>query len=76
MTDTNKETVLLYVFLVQVLEELGILKNCKRYAGTSGGAIAAALLATGHSADEMRQLMALPMDELLLGNVLINKIKY
>ena len=52
-----------------MLDELGILQKCKRFAGTSGGAIAAALLATGHTPDEMRKIMDLPIESLLLGMV-------
>ena len=36
-----------YVGVVQVLDEKNILKNCKRFAGSSAGAITAALLACG-----------------------------
>lgn len=42
---------------LKVLEEKGIMKNIKRYIGSSGGAIAAAALACGYTADELRQEM-------------------
>ena len=36
-----------YVGVVEVLEECELLKKCKRFAGSSAGAITAALLACG-----------------------------
>jgi NTE family protein len=40
-----------YCGAIQVMEELNILKNIKRYAGTSAGSIFAAMMACGATAD-------------------------
>lgn len=46
-----------YCGSLQVLEELGILKKIKRYAGSSAGAIICTMLAIGYTAYEIRNIM-------------------
>ena len=46
-----------YVGAVKHMEELGILQNIKRFAGSSGGAIVAGALAVGYNAKELEDLM-------------------
>ena len=46
-----------YIGAIKVLEKKGILKDIKRVGGTSGGAIAAALLSIGFSARESKQAL-------------------
>ena len=43
--------------VVQVLEELNILKNIDKFAGSSAGSIIAALLAIGYTSDELKDIM-------------------
>jgi len=47
-----------YCSAVEELEKMGILENIKRYAGSSAGAITAALLAVGYDAAEAREIVA------------------
>lgn len=42
---------------VQVLEELNILKNINKFAGSSAGSIIASLLAIGYTSDELKDIM-------------------
>ena len=56
------------VSLPQILEALGVLQRCRRFAGTSGGSIIAAFLAIDLGFEEIRDLMKLSMRELLIGN--------
>ncbi len=44
------------------LDEMGILSNIQRVAGTSAGAITATMLAIGYSAPEIEQIVAYQMD--------------
>ena len=46
-----------YIGVVQVLEERGILKHCKRFGGASAGAMAAGLLACGASSAILAQAL-------------------
>ena len=46
-----------YVGAVKALEEAGIMGGITRFAGSSAGAIMAAALAVGYTADEMHQVM-------------------
>ena len=62
------ESKIVYVLFFQALEELGILPQCKRFAGTSGGAIIASLLAINLNASKVKKLMHLKMRSLLIGN--------
>lgn len=43
---------------LEILDEMGILKNIKRVAGTSAGAITAALLAIGYDYKEVSEIIA------------------
>ncbi|CAH1247404.1 Hypp7914 [Branchiostoma lanceolatum] len=44
-----------YVGAVKILEDAGIMKNIKRFAGTSAGAITAAMLAVGMTSEEIKK---------------------
>lgn len=46
-----------YVGVIEQLENAGLLKNIKNYAGTSAGAITALALAMGYNAYELKTLM-------------------
>lgn len=55
---------------VKFLEEKGIMKNIKRIAGTSVGAIFATMIAVGYSGDEMtEEILKLNLDHLKDDNV-------
>ena len=45
---------------IQCLEEKGILKNVKRFAGSSAGALAATMLALNYNASEFKYLRCWP----------------
>jgi NTE family protein len=47
-----------YSGAITALESLGVLKNIKRFAGTSAGAIYAIFLVLGYDAKEIRQIVA------------------
>ena len=57
----------MHVFNLQILEELGVLRTCKRFAGTSGGAFFAVLLSVGLRYDEIHHLIPVSLTGLLLG---------
>ena len=40
----------------QVLEEVGVLKNIKRFAGTSVGSITALMVALGYTSQDAREM--------------------
>ncbi|KAL3832132.1 hypothetical protein ACJMK2_023803 [Sinanodonta woodiana] len=50
----------------KVLEEIDLMKNIKRYAGTSAGAMTAALLAVGYSADEIREFLSQDLSQVFI----------
>ncbi len=47
-----------YAGALAELERVGLLRNLERAAGASAGAITACLLATGHTADDLRTILA------------------
>ncbi|KAI8497588.1 hypothetical protein Bbelb_248940 [Branchiostoma belcheri] len=47
-----------YVGAVKILEDAGIMKNITRFAGTSAGAITAAMLAVGMTSEEIKREMS------------------
>ena len=47
-----------YCSAVEVLEQMGILKHITKYAGSSAGAITAALLAVGYNASDAKQIVS------------------
>lgn len=49
---------LAYCGALQILEERGILKGIKGYAGSSAGAITATLMAVGYSVDELSDIVS------------------
>ena len=53
-----------------MIENLGILQKCKRFAGTSGGAIISAFLAIGMDAKGIKDIISLPFNVLINGMVL------
>jgi len=54
-----------YCGSVKRIEELGILHKIKRFAGSSAGAIAAAVLAVGYTADELTEIMHTDFDKFM-----------
>lgn len=46
-----------YCGILKILEEQGILKKLKGYAGTSAGSIITSLLAVGYTANELKEIM-------------------
>jgi len=67
-----------YAGLVKCLENVGILPKLKRFSGASAGAMAAAFIALGYSADEMEVLLSEDLQPLfndgtLLGLNLLTK---
>ena len=52
-----------YCGSVKRIEELGILHKIKRFAGSSAGAIVAAVLAIGYTADELTEIMYIDFDK-------------
>ena len=55
-----------YVY-IQVLEEAGISRKIKRIAGSSVGAITAALLAVGFTSSELEEFMEADLKKVLVG---------
>ncbi|KAL3832371.1 hypothetical protein ACJMK2_024021 [Sinanodonta woodiana] len=51
---------------IKVLEEIDLMKHIKRYAGTSAGAMTAALLAVGYSADEIREFLSQDLSQVFI----------
>lgn len=49
------------------MEDLGIMSNVKRFAGTSAGAITAALVAVGYSSKEVDEFLSQDLNSILLG---------
>ena len=53
---------------VKVLEAMGLLQKCKRFAGTSGGAIFAMMLAIRETSEQVKEfVMAVHPDRALAG---------
>lgn len=57
----------LFVFLSQVLEEVGIWKQIKRLAGTSAGAMTAALLAVGYNSRDLEKFLSQDLNKIFVG---------
>ncbi|KAK3590686.1 hypothetical protein CHS0354_006373 [Potamilus streckersoni] len=51
---------------IKVLEELDMMRRIKRYAGASAGAMTAALLAVGYSADEIREFLSQDLSQIFI----------
>jgi len=63
-----------YPGVVLALEEAGVMKNCKKFAGSSAGAQTAALVAVGYSGKELEEIAAeAPWDRLLDGGCCLLK---
>jgi predicted acylesterase/phospholipase RssA len=63
-----------YPGVVLALEEAGVMKNCKKFAGSSAGAQTAALVAVGYSGKELEEIAAeAPWDKLLDGGCCLLK---
>ena len=54
-------------FNQQVLESAGILKNIKRVAGASAGAIIATLIALGYDSQDLREFLEQDLRRILVG---------
>ena len=55
------------MFNIQFLEEHGKLKQFKRFAGASAGAIFASFLALGADCKTIKSMTAVPMDDIAEG---------
>ena len=53
---------------VQYLEELGVMKQVRRFAGASAGSMVAALLAVGYNSYEIEEFLSDRLDKVFLGN--------
>lgn len=60
----------------QVLEEVGILKNIKRFAGASVGAMVASLVAIRVSPEELQQFLCQDVGKVLSGRSPYIPIKF
>ena len=58
---------------IQVFDELGLLKQIKRFAGTSGGSITATLAAIGYPPCELEEiLIKTNLEELAVGKLTLS----
>lgn len=57
---------LAYCGAVRVLEEIGVWPNIKRFAGSSAGAMTAALLAVGYNSFEIEQFLSQDLSKIFL----------
>ena len=68
--------ILFVLILFQALEEHGILKQIRRFAGTSIGSICAALYAVGFNSHDVEQIMSVNLETLVSGKrMIINREK-
>ncbi|XP_069131938.1 uncharacterized protein [Argopecten irradians] len=51
---------------IKVIEDLGIMQNVKRFAGTSAGAITAALVSVGYTSKEVDEFLSQDLNSILL----------
>lgn len=58
-------------FNQQVLESAGILRNIKRVAGASAGAIIAALISLGYDSRDLREFLEQDLRRILVGRFYI-----
>lgn len=61
----TKRLILNPVMIFQVLDEVGI--KPKRFAGASAGALCATMLAVGYSTAELKEVLQMNLDEVLIG---------
>ena len=59
--------VIVYLFDLQVLESAGIMKNIKRVAGASAGAIIATLIALGYDSKDLQEFLEQDLRRILVG---------
>ncbi|XP_053373751.1 uncharacterized protein LOC123532094 isoform X2 [Mercenaria mercenaria] len=57
---------LAYCGAIRVLEEIGAYKNIRRYAGSSAGAMTAALLAVGYNSHEIEEFLSQDLSKIFL----------
>ncbi|KAH9524746.1 hypothetical protein Btru_027688, partial [Bulinus truncatus] len=57
---------LAYCGAIRRLEELGVMKQIKRFAGTSAGSMTAALLAVGYDSRDLEEFFKLNLNDLLI----------
>lgn len=57
---------LAYCGAIRVLEEIGAYKNIKRFAGSSAGAMTAALLAVGYNSHEIEEFLSQDLSKIFL----------
>lgn len=57
---------LAYCGAIELLEEIGVYKNIKRFAGSSAGAMTAALLAVGYNSQEIKDFLSQDLSKIFL----------
>ena len=65
-----------YLSLGQVLENAGIMRNIKRVAGASAGAIIATLIALGYDSRELREFLEQDLRRILVGELTLSVYQY
>ena len=60
--------------LWQVLEDIGMYKKIKRYAGSSAGAMTASLLAVGYNSHEIEEFLSQDLSKIFLGMYYVETI--
>lgn len=58
---------MMFVLILQALEELGFLSQIKRFAGASAGAMTASLLAVGYDSKDIQGFLSQDLSLILLG---------
>ena len=61
-----------YPFVFQVLEEIGVLQNIRRFAGASGGAVICSLLAVGYDVRGLYEFFAVDLTKMSSGGLSFN----
>lgn len=69
LLDHNLTIILFYFFHFKLLEQLGIFPKIKRFAGTSAGAMTAALLAVGYNSNEIEESLSQDLSRIFLGMI-------
>lgn len=62
----------MFIFYFKLLEQLGIFPKIKRFAGTSAGAMTAALLAVGYNSNEIEESLSQDLSRIFLGMITLS----
>ena len=60
------------IVYIQVLEEIGVWKNIRRFAGSSSGSLMAMWAALGYDSYEIEKLLDLASDKTVFGKFTVN----